>query len=283
MRWLFLLLAAAGAALAEGRAVVLRPVLNMHSKPTLTADVVSQAWYGMNVSVETTRGYWTRIKTPDEYPGWAMTSALRRLSKGAADYAATGTVATVESLFAHLYLENSVTKHAPVLTVPFETRLEVLDQTHDRWLKVKLADGRLAWVQKGDVMLETHARSITELAVFAKRFLGLPYTWGGTTSFGYDCSGFTQMLTRQAGAAIPRDADQQAMWSGMRPVEKAELETGDLLYFGKSLEKASHTGFYLGGGEFIHATTHEHPVVQISRLDEEHWTKNYVGARRWTK
>jgi len=284
MRLVFLLWAAAGLALAQGRAVVLRPVLNMFSKPTSMTDVVTQARYGMTVTIVETRANWTRIKTPDDYPGWAAAIALHRLKKDEPGYAEKGRVATVESVFAHIYREDSVTKHAPVVTVPFETRLEVLDDhSKERWLQVKLADGRDAWIQKGDVTLEPHDRTISDLAELAKRFLGLPYTWGGTTSFGYDCSGFTQMLTRQSGTSIPRDADQQAMWSGMQPVEKADLQAGDLLYFGKSLEKASHTGFYLGNGEFIHASTHEHPVVQISKLDEEHWTSLFVGARRWKK
>jgi cell wall-associated NlpC family hydrolase len=66
-------------------------------------------------------------------------------------------------------------------------------------------------------------------------------------------------------------------------IERKDLEPGDLLYFGASVEKISHTGFYIGGGEFIHSTTNARPVVQISRLEEENWTKLLVACRRWRR
>jgi cell wall-associated NlpC family hydrolase len=66
-------------------------------------------------------------------------------------------------------------------------------------------------------------------------------------------------------------------------VEKSDLQPGDLLYFGASMEKITHTGFYLGNGEFIHSTTSQKPVLQVSRLEEENWTKLFVCARRWKR
>ena len=137
------------------------------------------------------------------------------------------------------------------------------------------------WVQRGDVTFDPKPASIDETIALARRFLGLPYTWGGTSSYGYDCSGFTQMLCRRRGAAIPRDARPQAEWGGVMAVEKEELQPGDLIYFGKGPEKRiTHTGMYIGGGEFIHATAHEKPVIQISRVDDPHWVEAYAGARR---
>ncbi len=257
----------------------------MYSKATLDADVVSQAIYATEVGVEKREGDWAQIRTPDDYTGWAERAGLRALKEGER-YAASGKVAMVESLMAHLYRTDSVTRHAPLLTVPFETRLEVAlerPQENGGWIQVRLPDDRPAWVQRGDVTLEARVREIPELIELSKRFVGLPYTWGGTSSFGYDCSGFTQMLCRRGGVGIPRDAKPQAHWEGMDKVEKSDLRPGDLLYFGASMDKISHTGFYLGNGEFIHSTANARPVLQISRLDEPHWTKLFVCARRWKK
>jgi cell wall-associated NlpC family hydrolase len=207
-------------------------------------------------------------------------AAFKRLGHGERLYASSGHVAQVASLFANLYREPSVTKHQPLLTVPFETTLEVIreDDTGERWLEVRLPDDRPAWVQRGDVTLDPKAMSIEEVVALSQQFVGLPYFWGGTSSFGFDCSGFTQMLCRRRGTVIPRDTSLQVKWSGAAAVERNDLEPGDLLFFGES--KVTHTGMYIGGRKFINATTHERPVVQISDLGDPYWTKRFIAARR---
>jgi len=268
------------------RAIVLRPVLNMYAEPTSDSPVVSQALYATTVRAPEWRGAWTRIETPDNYPGWVETEALRLLEEDEIYPAPGKPAASVESLAAHLYPAPSVTRRAPLLTLPHETRLEIEEELPDdnnRWLKVKLPDGWSAWIQRGDLRFDSTPAPVASLLEWSKRFIGLPYTWGGTSSFGFDCSGFTQMLSRRAGIAIPRDAKPQAHWDGMLPVERDQLQPGDLIYFGAEYDKISHTGFYLGDGAFIHSTTHLRPVLQISRLDEDHWSKIYICARRWKR
>lgn len=265
-------------AMAMTEAVVIRPVLNMYSAPGEDGSVVSQAIYASNVSILEEREGWVRIQTGDEYSGWVPAVGVRR-----GKYAQSGRVAMVRSLAAHLYREPNVTRHAPVLTVPYETRLEVVAEPEAedrRWLEVRLPDDRAAWVQRGDLSFDARALDVPEMIALAKRFLGLPYTWGGTSSFGYDCSGYTQMLCRRMGRLLPRDARPQAEWSGLTAVKKDELRPGDLLYFGAERAKISHTGVYIGNGEFIHATAHGEPVIQISRLDEPHWRDLLVACER---
>ena len=264
-------------------AVVLRPVANMYRGPSRDTDVVSQAIYGVSVSLTEEKAGWAKIETPDQYTGWMQAEFLRHLKTDEARYASGGHVAQVESLFANIYREPSVTKHEPLLTVPFETRLEVIAEPRSeesRWLQIRLVDDRQGWVQRGDVTMKPETLSIDGAIALARRFLGLPYTWGGTSSFGYDCSGFMQMLCRRRGVVTPRDAGPQAAWYGVVPVAKDQLRAGDLLYFGSSEKRITHTGMYIGDDRFIHATTHEHPVVQISRLSDSHWTKLLVAARR---
>jgi gamma-D-glutamyl-L-lysine dipeptidyl-peptidase len=266
-------------AAALPNAVVLDPVANMYSRPSRDADVVSQAIYGANVGVLEEQEGWAHIRTADDYTGW---TPLPSLLKGR-PYAASGKVAEVQSLFAHVYREASVTRHAPLITLPFETKLEIVAEPagEAHWLQVRLPDDRAGWVQAGDISLNPNKLTISETLEFAKRFLGLPYTWGGTSSYGYDCSGFSQMLGRRRGISMPRDAQPQADWSGVVPVERKEdLQPGDLLYFGSSAKKITHTGIYMGEGRFINATTHETPMVRIDDLNDPYWTKILVAMRR---
>jgi cell wall-associated NlpC family hydrolase len=292
--------------------VVVIPVANMYSHPTDQSDVVSQAIYGSNVTLLTARGEWCRIQTADHYKGWVPSRHIRLVQIGAG-YATTGPTVRVESLFANIYREPDVTRHQPVITVPFETRLELIpDETpagaqkstdrkaeakktdarpaearnaaanrrHDGWLQVRLPGKTAAWIQSSDVVTEPKPLSLADSIELAKRFLGLPYLWGGTSSFGFDCSGFTQMLLRARGFNMPRDADQQAAWTGLAAVERTDLQAGDLLFFGSSPRNITHTGMYIGDGQFIQATTNGHPVIQISRLDDQPWTRLLVASRR---
>ena len=268
---------------ASPGAVVVEPVANIYSAPSQDADVVSQAICGTSVVVTEEKGDWVKVRTPDDYPGWMQLSALRRYGPDDHAYASTGTVAEVENPFANVYREPSVTKHQPVLTLPFAARLEAIsgpEDNSDRWLRVRLANGRTAWIQRGDVTLNPRPLSIKETIELAKRFLGFTYLWGGSSSFGFDCSGFTQMLVGRRGIVMPRDADLQAAWPGVVPVKRNKLQAGDLLFFGDSPQKITHTGMYIGHGQFIHDSTHEHPGVQIGRLADQPWTHLLVACRR---
>lgn len=295
-RWLpcahvvILIIASCSAFAKNGMQVVVVPVANMYSKPTEKSDVVSQAIYGSNVKLLEARGEWSKIQTPDHYRGWTPSRYLRIILSGNG-YATAGPTVQVESLFANIYSEPDVTKHKPVVTIPFEAKLEVVpddpqgsgkghQESHEGWLHVRLAGMTLAWVQAGDTMADPKPLTIVDSIELAKRFLGVPYLWGGTSSYGYDCAGFTQMLVRARGINMPRDADQQAAWSGVARVERKDLKLGDLLFFGSSEKDITHTGMYIGGGQFIHDTTNGHPVVQISRLDDQPWTHLLVACRR---
>ena len=281
-----LLVLVVGVCPAQGpgeQAVVIVPVANLFSAPTEDTDVVTQAIYGTTVGLLEEQANWIQVRMPDDYVGWVHWSALRRLKPGEKPYASAGRIAQVENLFANLYRETDVTKHKPLLTLPFGARLEVVaepEAQERRWIEVRLPDERSAWIQRGDVALDPKPRSIAATIELSKRFIGLPYLWGGTSSFGLDCSGFVQMLYRERGILIPRDAGPQAAWQGFIAVPKNKLKPGDLLFFGRSEQKITHTGMYIGRNQFINATTHDQPMVQIDNLKEPYWTKLFVAARR---
>jgi len=115
------------------------------------------------------------------------------------------------------------------------------------------------------------AMSLTRSAM---RFIGTPYVFGGTTSAGFDCSGYVQHVFAMAGISIPRTADVQ-YYAG-RPT-KGGMQVGDLVFFQTYEPGPSHVGIYLGGGKFVHASSHG---VRVSRLSESYWANRYIGAKR---
>jgi hypothetical protein len=287
IRSMFILCAMPWGAVAVGQQsvpnpdfVVSRPVINMYSTASSESEVVSQALYGSGVlSLEKKKG-WIRIRTGDDYTGWVPEADIIPMQGG---YAPEVKAVRVAELSANLYREPSVIKHAPILNLPWEARLELIPGSVDkegRWLQVKLVNGQTAYIEQGNVSADFAPLTIDQTIQLARRFLGITYTWGGVSSYGFDCSGFTQMLIRQRGIIMPRDTGAQASWSGVVPVERKDLQPGDLLFFGANPAKITHTGMYIGNGEFIHDTTNTHPGVQISKLDDMPWTKLLVTARR---
>ena len=261
-------------------ALIRVPVTNMFSTASGDVDVVSQAIYNSEVIVLDQKEGFAHVRTSDDYTGWIRDEDLVPQSSNGSSGVE---FAQVRAIAANLYREPNVTKHAPVLTVPFETRFEILPQPQPEnrdYLHVRLLDQSTAWIDRGDVEPNPRPLTISESIELAKRFIGITYTWGGRSSFGFDCSGFTQMLVRGRGINMPRDADLQASWTGAAPVDRRHLKPGDLLFFGKSGDTITHTGMYIGKGQFIHDTTNGHPGVQISRLKDQPWTRLLVAARR---
>lgn len=112
---------------------------------------------------------------------------------------------------------------------------------------------------------------------YARRFLGVGYRFGHSSPSGFDCSGFTMFVYREAGINLPHSASSQAN-VGLA-VSKDDLAPGDLVFFQTYKQGISHVGIYIGEGKFIHASSGS-GYVTISSLSEDYYTARYRGATR---
>lgn len=117
------------------------------------------------------------------------------------------------------------------------------------------------------------------VVAFAQQYLGVPYAYGGTGPYGFDCSGFTMHVYANFGVSLAHGATPQ-LNSGYS-VSKSELQPGDLVFFFgtyNTSSAASHVGVYVGDGQFIHASSSR--GVIISSLSETYYANRYLAARR---
>jgi cell wall-associated NlpC family hydrolase len=143
------------------------------------------------------------------------------------------------------------------------------------------AGGALGAVDRSSHAAQTaHVSRATRLAHeqaaivrYARRFVGVRYVYGGTSpATGFDCSGFTRFVYAHFGRSLPHYSGAQ--WGLGRPVSRAGLRPGDLVFF----SGLGHVGMYIGGGRFIHAP-HTGASVEIDSLYGS-YGGGYDGARR---
>ena len=114
------------------------------------------------------------------------------------------------------------------------------------------------------------------LRVALKEWEGTPYRWGRADHRGIDCSGLVMRLYGDVfKIPLPRTTKEQ-MGVG-RPAPRTGLKTGDLVFFSLK-KKIYHVGICLNNGEFAHASTSL--GVTISSLQDSHWEKAFITARR---
>lgn len=106
--------------------------------------------------------------------------------------------------------------------------------------------------------------------------VGTPYRYGGSSPRGFDCSGLVQYSYSRVGVRVPRTTGQ--LWATARPVSRADLRPGDLLFF-RIEGKMAHVGVYLGDQRFVHAPQSGR-TVSVQSLNAPFYEDAFMRAGR---
>ena len=258
-------------------AVVVVPFANVLARPEALAPVEDQAILGESVETSRAEGRFLFVKTRSGSRGWIEESAVR---PGPPDPSVERFEVT--SNLAHVYREPDFTKSAPLATVPLGARLGVLrtlEKERHVWREVLLPDGRTGFVAGEDVAPERTPETPPVLdpaswLATARRFLSAPYAWGGTTPWGFDCSGLVWRVLERHGILLQRNSPEMCFRDPqLVPIPVEELAPGDLVFFGTQ-EKIDHVGFWAGEGNVLQATSWGVPSTQ-----ETPWTSDRLAPR----
>jgi cell wall-associated NlpC family hydrolase len=248
------------------------PVVPMFRAPDSNSEQVSQALLGTAVSELGGHGNWRFVTTPDNYPGWVETAALRDhpISWGSP-------FVEVKDLWINLRAEPS---YAAVIHATIGVRLPLRGRSVG-WVGLLVPGGETLWTEAHRVRIvrERASRVPSPAAVVrtARRFLGVPYLWGGCSPLGLDCSGFVQLVLRLHGMEVSRDAHLQAV----QGESVGDPEAADLVFFGPPdrPDAVTHVGMMLDESRCIHASGGN--CVRVDRLRDLARRLEYRGARRF--
>ena len=253
--------------------VVTISVASIRSEPREAAELATQATLGTPVRRFKQQGNWCLAQTPDGYIAWADAGAITWMDQPQYTRWKESPKLVYVNPTGYAYAE-------PALSAPVVSDLvggSVLRRLgeQDGFYRVGYPDGREAFVSNAEAKpyetwlagLRTTGQSLVGTA---KRMMGLPYLWGGTSYKAVDCSGFTKTVYFMNGLIIPRDASQQVHAGEAVDISNGfgALLSGDLLFFGKPAvgaepERVTHVGLWIGNQEFIHAASQ----VRVSSLD----------------
>jgi len=275
----------------EEYGVVTVSVADGRMEASYAAEMGTQLLLGMPVKIIQYEDWW-QVKTPEDYVVWIEKSNIARMNKETFNQwiSAKKVIFTDDYGFAY--------------ETPDEYKQRASDLVFGNILKwegeskkffyVSYPDGRKAYVLKKQALLYdkwksslyVNEKSIVQTALTLK---GIPYTWGGTSEKGMDCSGFVKTVFLKNGVILKRDAWQQAQSGVQVDISTGydNLRPGDLMFFGKKAtnekgEKIRHVAIYMGNKEFIHASGY----VKINSLDpdkpnyDEGNTREFIRASR---
>lgn len=242
--------------------------------------IQTQALFGEKVRIEEEQQNWIKVTVPAQltmknnigYPGWLPRAQLKKIG--------SHSFGPKQNVIVHKSLASLTLASGRLLQLSYATFLPLLSQTGDQ-LTVASPLGAATLRTKDGVLPEQQEPSAGHAIVSdAAQFMNLPYLWGGTSGFGFDCSGLCYAVFRANGYLIPRDAADQYR-QGVA-IEKSAAQPGDLLFFADQAGRGCvhHVGIYAGSQQMIHSPT-PGAFVSLTRLPGTYYARELCGVRRY--
>lgn len=254
-------------------------VANIRTTPANSAEMATQALMGTPVKLLQEENGWLLVQTPDKYIAWTQSSGIARLTLTELEKWKSSD--RIIFLADYGLIVKSPDKNALPLSDVVMGAILTVDpgmKNSGSFTPVVLPDGRQGFIGIADCknfrlwsqQVSPDSSGLLESAV---NLMGRPYLWGGTSTKGLDCSGYTKSIYMTGGLILSRDASQQVLQGTEVPKEAvwAGLKAGDLLFFGRVAEgdlpeKVTHVGMYAGGSDFIHCSVSA-GMVAVYSLD----------------
>lgn len=254
--------------------------LNVREKDSQESKLLGQARHGQVLIAVGDAGEWYAIRTGEDSVGYVKKEFCEWVGTYAEGHVAKADVNM---------RDKPSTDAGAVLQLQPDQKLQVTSKNNE-WYKVAIGD-KTGYVRSDMLTLGTAAAKDAtvsrgggrdELVAFAKQYLGKPYSWGKSGPNSFDCSGFVGFVYRNV-----YDKDLGHSSTGMSQmgtgVDKNELAAGDLVFFATGgSSHINHVGIYIGGGNFIHASSSRTNAVMISPIYSGGYNEVYRGARRIT-
>ena len=211
--------------------VVAVPVADMRAEPKHGTERTSQVLYGFRVQVREAQDKFVRVISDDSYEGWV-----------AASYLVDETfLSPRQSVVISNFAEFEFATRSGRLILPFGALIAVGGQSE---VLRDVRTGEPLKLLTGILRDKDDHANLNPLTL-AYQFMSIPYLWGGTSTYGFDCSGLTQAVYRRCGVILPRNSKEQRK-VGLE-VTLADSQPGDLILF------PGHVALHVGSLRILHA------------------------------
>ena len=223
-------------------------VAPVHIKPKFSLEIVTQALFWEKLIIITKKNNWIQIKQKDGYIGWIHSF----YTKNSKIYEEIDFLRNYENwyLVKNKLCEIKLDKN---LNFYLSFGSVIPCRNINNTFKTMFPNGKEYCIKKSALSTITKKNTIKTVLNLSEKLLGVPYLWGGKSSFGFDCSGFIQSVLNIMNINFPRDTNEQIKYKKLFQIKSNNIKPGNLIYFFDN-NISTHVGIFIDSSIFIHSS-----------------------------